>query len=45
MSFETYHPIMQDLQACLRPQRSLSFTFEGEGLEGATRLFLTGETS
>lgn len=45
MNFEFYTQIMTDINKCVRPQKSISFTFDGNGNESASRLFLTGETN
>lgn len=45
MSFEFYKQIMTDSNTCIRPKKSLTFTFDGNGNDGASRLFLTGETN
>ena len=45
MSFEFYNQVMTDLNTCIRPQKSLTFTFDGNGNDRASRLFLTGETN
>ncbi|MBE6724316.1 MAG: hypothetical protein E7576_03810 [Ruminococcaceae bacterium] len=45
MSFERYSRIMSDLDVCIRPKNSVTFTFDGSGRKEARRLFLTGETN
>ena len=45
MSFEQYHPIMTDIGTCIRPGRSVTFSFAGKDSQRAKRLFLTGETN
>ena len=45
MNFEFYTQIMTDINKCIRPQKSISFSFDGSGNESANRLFLTGETN
>ena len=45
MSFEKYTPIKTDIFKCIRPQKSISFVFDGTDCVNATRLFLTGETN
>lgn len=45
MSFEKYNRILTELDTCIRPQKSVTFTFDGTGCEDATRLFMTGETN
>ena len=45
MSFENYVQIMENANTCIRPQKSVTFTFDGTECQGATRLFLTGETN
>ena len=45
MSFEKYTPIKTDVYKCIRPQKSVSFAFDGTDYVNATRLFLTGETN
>ena len=45
MSFETYTQVKRDLNVCIRPCKSFTFTFSGKEYEKATRLFLTGETN
>ena len=44
MSFEKYTQTMTEIDECIRPQGSASFSFDGTGCEDATRLFMTGET-
>ena len=34
MSFERYSRIMSDLDVCIRPKNSVTFTFDGSGREG-----------
>lgn len=45
MSFESYNRIMTELYTCIRPKKSVTYTFCGVGNENANRLFLTGETN
>ncbi len=45
MSFENYVQIMENANTCIRPDKSVSFTFDGTACQGATRLFMTGETN
>lgn len=45
MSFEKYKRILTEINTCIRPQKSVTFTFDGTGCEGAVRLFMTGETN
>ncbi len=45
MSFENYVQIMENANTCIRPDQSVSFTFDGSQCQGATRLFMTGETN
>ncbi len=45
MSFEAYHQVEHDIQTCIRPGKSLTFTFSGDGYRDAKRLFVTGETN
>ena len=45
MSFETYKQKMTDLNCCIRPGKSVSFSFDGSDVLGASRLFMTGETN
>ena len=45
MNFEFYTQIMTDIKACIRPHKSITFTFDGNGNEYANRLFFTGETN
>ena len=45
MSFETYRRIEENADVCIKPQKSVTFTFDGSGNENASRLFMTGETN
>ena len=45
MSFEQYHAVMTNVETCIRPERSARFSFQGDDLTEATRLFMTGETN
>ena len=45
MSFEKYKRILTEINTCIRPQKSATFSFDGTGCEGAVRLFMTGETN
>lgn len=45
MSFESYRQIVADADTCIRPQKTFSISFDGEGSEDASRLFITGETN
>lgn len=45
MSFEKYNQLMTDIYDCIRPAKSVTYTFCGDGHEQAKRLFFTGETN
>jgi len=45
MAYETYVQIIENADTCIEPGKSVSFTFDGSESQGATRLFLTGETN
>ena len=45
MSFEKYNQLMTDIYDCIRPTKSVTYTFCGDGHETAKRLFFTGETN
>ena len=45
MNFETYNPVITNIDTCIRPMQSVSFHFDGRDGMSATRLFLTGETN
>ncbi len=45
MSFEKYNQLMTDIYDCIKPTKSVTYTFCGDGNEDAKRLFFTGETN
>ena len=45
MNFEKYTRVFENVNKHIHPQKSVTLTFDGDGLENASRLFFTGETN
>lgn len=45
MNFESYKRVIDNADVTVKPQKSVTLTFDGDGLENADRLFFTGESN